>query len=173
MKDLYLAKSKIMKLDDISAFVENKRKYSADIGHSSVVATNGGFDICTAAHATYLANSAALGDMLVVGINSDKSIRNNKNPNRPIVNENDRALILACMFFVDAVVIYDDADALNFLDKVRPNIYTKGSDYNINSIVQSEREFVELYGGKVEIVDGIEGVSTTNIIKKVLEIGEV
>lgn len=131
-----------------------------------IVATNGCFDILHLGHVTYLEAAKAQGDLLVVGINSDESVRTIKGENRPINNELDRAYVVAALESVDAVYIFREPDALRFLSIVRPEIYVKGGDYNIDTINQPERRFVEQYGGKVVVVGGVQGKSTTAILQK-------
>ncbi len=134
-----------------------------------VVWTNGCFDILHVGHITYLLSARARGDVLVVGLNSDRSVRENKGPDRPVVNEEDRALVLSALECVDYVVIFDDKTPMPLLETLRPEIYAKGGDYTIDTIVQEERHLVEGYGGEIAIIPGVEGHSTTNIIDRIAE----
>jgi D-beta-D-heptose 7-phosphate kinase / D-beta-D-heptose 1-phosphate adenosyltransferase len=131
-----------------------------------VVWTNGCFDILHVGHVTYLLNARQKGDILVVGLNSDKSVRENKGPTRPVVQELDRALILSTMECVDYIIIFDDKTPMPLLEALRPDVYAKGGDYTIDTIVQEERHLVEGYGGEIAIIPGVEGRSTTNLIAK-------
>lgn len=133
-----------------------------------IVATNGCFDILHIGHATYLEAAKAQGDVLVVGVNGDESVRAIKGPGRPINNEMDRAGLVAALDSVDAVYIFKETDAMRFLSIVRPDVYVKGGDYNIDTINQPERRLVEQYGGKVLVLAGVPGVSTTEILKKIV-----
>ncbi len=134
-----------------------------------VVWTNGCFDILHAGHITYLMNARQTGDVLIVGLNSDKSVQENKGPGRPVVNERNRALVLSALECVDYLIIFDDKTPMPLLEALQPDVYAKGGDYNINTIVQEERRLVESYGGEIAIIPGVEGQSTTNIIAKVME----
>lgn len=134
-----------------------------------VVWTNGCFDILHVGHITYLLNARQKGDVLVVGLNSDQSVRENKGPGRPVVNEKDRALVLSAMECVDYIIIFDGKTPMPLLDALHPDVYAKGGDYTLNTIVQVERRLVESYGGEIAIIPGVEGQSTTNIIAKVIQ----
>ena len=132
-----------------------------------VVFTNGCFDILHPGHIRYLEYCKSRGDILVVGLNSDASIRQNKGPKRPILQETNRAELLAALSAVDYVVIFGDPTPADLIQKVRPDILIKGSDWANKGVVG--REFVESYGGKVELYELEAGFSTTNIIDKVLQ----
>lgn len=134
-----------------------------------VVWTNGCFDILHVGHITYLLDARQKGDVLVVGLNSDKSVSENKGPGRPVVNERDRALVLSAMECVDYIIIFDDKTPMPLLDALHPDVYAKGGDYTLQSIVQEERHLVESYGGEIAIIPGVEGRSTTSIIEKVIQ----
>jgi len=135
----------------------------------TIVATNGCFDILHLGHVTYLEEAKKQGDVLVVGVNSDQSVRAIKGEGRPVNSEIDRALVLAALESVDAVHIFYEPDALRFLSIVKPDIYVKGGDYNINTINQPERRYVESYGGKVMVIGGVPGKSTTIILNRLKE----
>ncbi|MGC8744886.1 MAG: D-glycero-beta-D-manno-heptose 1-phosphate adenylyltransferase [Verrucomicrobiia bacterium] len=135
----------------------------------TIVATNGCFDILHLGHVTYLEEAKKQGDVLVVGVNSDQSVRAIKGEGRPVNSEIDRALVLAALESVDAVYIFYEPDALRFLSIVKPDIYVKGGDYNINTINQPERRYVESYGGKVMVIGGVPGKSTTTILNRLKE----
>lgn len=134
-----------------------------------IAATNGCFDILHIGHITYLEAARKQADALVVGVNSDETVRKLKGEGRPINNELERAYVLAALEFVDAVYIFYEMDAINFLSIVKPDVYVKGGDYNIDTINQPERRFVEQMGGKVMVLGGVKGKSTTSIIKKIAE----
>lgn len=133
-----------------------------------VVWTNGCFDILHVGHITYLMAARDRGDALIVGLNSDASVRAIKGENRPVVNEHDRATVLAALECVDHLVIFDDPAPIRLIDTLRPAVYAKGGDYTIDTINQDERRLVEGYGGEIAIIPGVPGHSTTNIIDKVM-----
>ena len=128
--------------------------------------TNGCFDILHAGHIEYLRRAAREGDVLIVGLNSDASVRAIKGPTRPIVPENERALILSQLRFVDYVTVFDDPTPLEILRRLKPDVYTKGGDYTVDTINQEERHVVDAYGGRVAIIPGVEGRSTTNLVAR-------
>ena len=107
------------------------------------------------------------GDVLIVGINSDESVKKIKGPDRPIQNEKERAEILASLEFVDYIYIFSEEDTTMYLKELEPDVYVKGGDYNIDTINQDERKIIESYGGKIEVVSNIGGKSTTNVIDKI------
>ena len=129
------------------------------------VFTNGCFDILHVGHVRYLKESAKCGDILIVGLNSDASVKRLKGSSRPINPENDRAEVLAALGFVDYVVIFKEDTPENLLKLIQPDIYTKGADYTIETL--PEAKAVLSYGGKVEFINLVEGKSTTNIIKNI------
>ncbi len=153
--------AKVKKLEELKSIVEKLRNEG-----KRVVWTNGCFDILHVGHITYLLKARATGDVLVVGLNSDKSVQENKGPERPVVNETNRAMVLSALECVDYVIIFDDKTPMNLLGTLHPDVYAKGGDYNIDTIVQEERHLVEGYGGEIAIIPGIDGQSTTNIIEK-------
>jgi D-beta-D-heptose 7-phosphate kinase/D-beta-D-heptose 1-phosphate adenosyltransferase len=132
-----------------------------------LVFTNGCFDILHVGHVRYLNQARALGDALVVAINSDRSVREIKGNGRPIVNESERAEVLAALACVDFVVLFDDPTPQNIIDAIVPDILVKGADWSLSEIVG--RDTVEQAGGVVLNIPLVEGSSTTNIIQKVLE----
>ena len=138
-------------------------------GGKTVVWTNGCFDILHVGHVMYLDKAAREGDVLVVGLNSDASVRRLKGPDRPIVPESERAFVLAALECVDYVTIFSEPTPERILEDLKPDVYAKGGDYTIDSIVQEERRIVEGYGGRIAIISGVEGKSTTAIIGRILE----
>ena len=105
--------------------------------------------------------------ILIVGLNSDASVKKNKGADRPVVSERDRAQVLSALECVDYIVIFDDKTPLPLLETLQPDIYAKGGDYTMDTIVQEERRLVESYGGRIAIIPGREGQSTTYIINKI------
>ena len=131
----------------------------------TLVFTNGCFDLLHAGHVTYLQFARSQGDALCIGLNSDASVRRNKGPTRPIVSEGDRAKLLACLRFVDYVVIFDEDEPRDLIAKVLPDVLVKGKDW---ARYVSGREIVEANGGRVVLADMVEGLSTTNVIQRIL-----
>ena len=132
-----------------------------------LVFTNGCFDILHIGHVRYLNRARSLGDALVVGVNSDQSVRKIKGESRPIVPEQERAEVLAALACVDFVFIFDDQTPKRVIDAIVPDILVKGADWGISEIVG--RDTVERAGGVVLNVPLVEGSSTSEIIRKVLE----
>jgi rfaE bifunctional protein nucleotidyltransferase chain/domain len=130
-----------------------------------IVFTNGCFDIIHLGHIDYLAKAAALGDKLIIGLNTDASTRRLKGPHRPINDENARAMIMASFSFVDAVVLFDEDTPYNLIWTVQPDILVKGADYRAEDIVGYD--IVTSKGGKVETLEYLPGYSTSQIEKKI------
>ncbi len=130
----------------------------------TVVATNGCFDILHVGHVRYLEKTKSFGDILIVLLNSDKSVKSIKGPERPINNENDRAEVLSALKSVDYVVLFDEDSPRNLLDEMKPDVYTKGADYTMETL--PEADIMKKNGTRVEFIDFVEGKSTTNIINK-------
>jgi len=129
-----------------------------------VVFTNGCFDILHLGHVRYLKEARALGDYLVVGLNSDQSVKSLKGPTRPVQSEDARAEILAALSCVDAVAIFSEQTAENLISDVKPDIYVKGGDYTVHTII--EAPIVLAYGGVVKVLKFTPGFSTSSIIEK-------
>ena len=129
------------------------------------VATNGCFDILHVGHVRYLQKTKSLADISIVMLNSDKSVKLIKGESRPINNESDRAEILTALSCVDYVVLFEEKSPAGLLEKIKPDIYTKGADYTLETL--PEREIVERCGIKVEFIEFVQGKSTTNIINKI------
>jgi D-beta-D-heptose 7-phosphate kinase/D-beta-D-heptose 1-phosphate adenosyltransferase len=130
-----------------------------------IVFTNGCFDILHAGHFDYLEKSGNLGDALFVGINTDASVRRLKGPNRPIVHEDDRARNLTALECVEGVILFDEDTPLKLIQAIKPDVLCKGADYKRKQDVVGW-DFVESYGGRVELIPLVEGRSTSNILKK-------
>lgn len=145
---------------DIAQFCEILRK-----GGQKVVFTNGCFDILHAGHVTYLEAAKAQGDVLVLGLNTDESVRRLKGPERPINHELDRAKVVGALKSVDYVVFFGEQTAEAVIAEVKPDVYVKGGDYTLDTL--PEAKIVQSYGGKVAFIDMVEGRSTTNIINKI------
>jgi D-glycero-beta-D-manno-heptose 1-phosphate adenylyltransferase len=132
--------------------------------HQRLVFTNGVFDLLHVGHVRYLAQARALGDCLLVAINSDRSVRELKGDSRPVVPENERAEIIAALRHVNYVTIFDDISPRSLIAKVLPDVLVKGGDYGLDEI--HGREEVEAAGGKVIALPFVEGVSTTTMIER-------
>lgn len=132
-----------------------------------VVWTNGCFDILHAGHITYLMHARQEGDVLVVGMNTDASVRALKGPSRPVIPQSDRALVLSALECVDFIVLFDDPTPIRLLELLQPDVYAKGGDYTLETLVQEERRLVESYGGRIALIPGQEGRSTTSIIQRI------
>lgn len=133
-----------------------------------IVFTNGCFDILHAGHVRYLAAARTEGDILVVGLNSDESVRLIKGEKRPVVPQMQRAEVLSGLSCVDYVVFFDEPDPLNLIKNVRPDILVKGGDWSEEDIIGAD--FVKATGGSVVRVSVVPGISTSSIIKRILEI---
>ena len=132
-----------------------------------IVATNGFFDLLHFGHVNYLQRAGRLGDLLVVGLNSDRSVRRLKGPDRPLVSAKHRAAVLAALGCVDAVVIFPETRAQRFLASVRPHVYVKGGDYSPHTLDSRERAVLALVGAKIRILPFVRGFSTTGLITKI------
>ena len=130
-----------------------------------VVFTNGCFDILHKGHVTYLQKAKKLGDILVVGINSDASVRRLKGSNRPVNNEKDRAFVLASLSCVDRVILFTEDTPEKLIRKIRPDVLVKGGDWKKENVVGAP--FVESYGGKVWLIPFVKGFSTTGLLAKI------
>mgnify|MGYP004467320921 FL=1 len=130
-----------------------------------IVFTNGCFDILHAGHVEYLNKARSFGDCLVLGLNTDASVRGNKGPSRPINNELNRAKVADALQAVDYVVLFGEKTAENLIAKVKPDVYVKGGDYTLATL--PEAKIVQSYGGRVEFIQMVAGCSTTNVIKKI------
>ncbi len=132
-----------------------------------LVVTNGCFDILHLGHVTYLETARNHGDALLVGINSDASVRELKGPGRPVNSETDRAGVLAALESMDGVCIFNDKRATHFLAAAQPDVYVKGGDYTLETLDQDERRAVESGGGRIVLVKFVPGKSTTGLIEKI------
>ncbi|HWU97633.1 MAG TPA: D-glycero-beta-D-manno-heptose-7-phosphate kinase [Oxalicibacterium sp.] len=142
-------------------------KAQADAWRASgqkIVFTNGCFDLLHAGHVTYLEAARKMGDRLVLGLNTDASVRTLKGPTRPVIHEADRARVLAGLEAIDAVILFGEDTPLNLINAVRPDILVKGSDYTEDQVVGGKE--VKSWGGRVALVDVVPGRSTSNIIDK-------
>lgn len=130
-----------------------------------IVFTNGCFDLIHPGHIAYLNEAASLGDILVVGLNTDRSVKVLKGEHRPINDEFSRSQLIAAMFFVDAVVFFDEQTPINLINAVKPDILVKGGDYQIETIVGAKETLAR--GGAVKVLSFLDGYSSTAIIDKI------
>lgn len=152
-------KEKVVNLDQLKKLMKIWK-----LKGDTIVFTNGCFDILHEGHAFVLNKAASEGNRLIVGLNSDQSTQLLKGKTRPINGEESRALLLASMFFVDAVIIFDEETPLNLIQALLPDVLVKGGDYEVATVVGA-KEVME-NGGRVEIIPIVEGFSTTAIIEK-------
>ena len=152
----------IIRRDDIVELVKNLHAQG-----KTVVTTNGCFDILHVGHVRYLQKTKSFADVLIVLLNSDKSVKSIKGPTRPINCEDDRAEILCALSVVDYVVLFDEDSARNLLDEIKPDVYTKGADYTMETL--PDADIMRKNGTRVEFISFVEGKSTTNVIKKMKE----
>ncbi len=135
--------------------------------NKKIVFTNGCFDILHAGHVKYLQEAKSLGNVLILGLNTDWSVCANKGPLRPLVGEDDRAEVLAALSCVDYIIMFDEFTPENLIEAIIPNILVKGGDYQIDDI--KGRECVEANNGRVVSIPFIQDKSTTNLIKLIIE----
>ena len=130
-----------------------------------VVFTNGVFDLLHIGHITYMAKAAELGDKLIIGLNSDASVKRIKGDDRPVNDQNSRAALLAALFFVDAIVIFGEDTPIDLITALMPDILIKGADYTVENIVGAKEVLAN--GGEVKTISLVEGYSSTSIIQKI------
>ncbi len=152
--------NKIIKFNEIKDVAAKLKKKS-----KKIVFTNGCFDIFHAGHAYYLNEAKKLGDVLIVGINSDESVKRLKGDKRPIIRQNDRAYLISSLAPVDYVIIFEEDTPYNLIKEIKPDLLVKGSDYKHKDIVG--KDIVESNGGKVALIDYLGGRSTSGIIEKI------
>lgn len=148
----------VIKREHIAEFVEKLHQSG-----KTIVATNGCFDILHVGHVRYLQKTKSFADYSIILLNSDKSVRSIKGEGRPINNENDRAEVLCALSCVDYVVMFDEDSPAQLLDQIKPDVYTKGADYTMETL--PEADIMKKNNTRVEFITFVEGKSTTNIIK--------
>lgn len=154
--------SKILTLDQLAAESGRLRSQS-----QRVVATNGCFEILHVGHVRYLAAAQKLGDVLVVGLNGDDSVRQLKGERRPVNRERDRAEVLAALESVDYVTIFPENRATNFLRAAAPAVYAKGGDYTADTLDPGERAVLDEFGTRIEIIPFEKGYSTSELLTRI------
>jgi len=157
--------SKILSLDRLLEAAAAQRAAGRQI-----VFANGAFDLLHAGHVRYLEAARAEGDWLVVGVNSDESVRRTKGPARPIVPEQERAEIISALGCVDAVVVFGEDSPADLIGRLRPDIHAKGTDYTAENV--PERAVVATYGGRTAIVGDPKDHATTDLIERIRETGD-
>ncbi len=161
MNNLDLVTSKIIATEFLQSLLNMWKQQE-----KKIVFTNGCFDIVHMGHVDYLSKAADQGDVLLLGLNTDASVRRLKGSNRPVNNEKARAMLLASLFFVSAVVLFDDDTPYELIKKVQPDVLVKGSDYRAEDIVGYD--IVKAKSGKIITIDFVQGYSTTEIINKLV-----
>lgn len=151
-----------MKLEQTTIAILKKAKEEG----KKVVFTNGCFDILHKGHVSYLNNAKSLGDFLIIGLNSDESVKRLKGTKRPIQNQEDRKFILENLKSVDSVEVFNEETPLNLIKQIKPNILVKGGDWPVEKIVGSD--FVNNLGGETKTLNFEDGLSTSNIVNKIL-----
>jgi rfaE bifunctional protein nucleotidyltransferase chain/domain len=151
---------KLKNLEDLKVIAADARSKG-----SSVVFTNGCFDLLHRGHVHVLREAKACGDLLITGVNSDKSVKKIKGPARPVLPESDRSELLASLEMVDYVVLFDEPDPYELISAIRPNVLVKGGDWSDAKIVGAD--LVEEAGGRVVVIPYIKGASTTEIIERI------
>jgi rfaE bifunctional protein nucleotidyltransferase chain/domain len=155
-------KTKILPLSELKKQIDETRS------GKKIVFTNGCFDILHVGHVTYLQDAKNQGDILIVGLNSDSSVKGLKGPTRPVQNESDRALILASLHSVDYVCLFSEDTPIKLIEALLPDVLVKGGDWPIEKIVG--HEVVQANGGEVKSLPFVEGRSTTGILEKILKL---
>ena len=150
----------VVNLEELVTVVENSKN-----NNKVIVTTNGCFDILHVGHVRYLKETKKLGDVLIIALNTDESVRRLKGPTRPVNSENDRAEVLAALECVDFVVLFNEQTPVDLLSKIKPDIHAKGGDYNADNLPESAT--IKEGGGKLVFIPLVEGKSTTNIIQKI------
>lgn len=161
MKQIESIKNKIYTLENLEQQLKVWAKES-----KKIVFTNGCFDIIHQGHIDYLAKAKDLGDILIIGLNTDKSVSEIKGKNRPIQDQVSRAIILASMQFTDAIIYFSDPTPYNLIKTIQPDILVKGADYKAEEIIGYD--IVKQKGGEIKTLEFLEGYSTSAIEKKIL-----
>lgn len=154
---------KIITLQKLIPIVKKLKKEN-----KKIVTTNGVFDILHLGHVKYLEQAKMLGDVLIVGVNSDSSVRQIKGPKRPINDEKSRIAVLAALESVDYAFLFKEKDPRKWISKIKPDIHVKAGDYKISQII--EKDAVEKNGGKIRIAKAEKGFSTTSLISKIIKL---
>ena len=155
--------NKIYTREELKKIIDRHRKEG-----KKIVFTNGCFDILHVGHTRYLTEAKKQGNILVLGLNSDESVRSLKGKERPLIPENERADVIAALESVDYVTIFHELTPLELIEYLKPDILVKGGDWKEKDVVG--RELIEKWGGRVIIIPEVKGSSTTNIIEKIMQV---
>jgi rfaE bifunctional protein nucleotidyltransferase chain/domain len=147
---------KILNAESLPGWREELRRRG-----KKLVVTNGCFDLLHPGHVSYLEQARNLGNALLVGVTGDAEVSRLKGPNRPVNNEDDRAIVMAALESVDGVLLFHEKDACHLIETTHPDIYTKGGDYTLDTLVQTERRLMDKLGIKIVILPIVAGKSTT------------
>lgn len=158
-----LEKTLLAKINDLPS-LKNRVDAWKSAG-KKVVFTNGVFDLLHIGHITYMAKAAELGDKLIIGLNADASVKRLKGDSRPVNDQTNRAALLAALFFVDGIVVFEEDTPLNLITTLLPDILVKGADYTIDNIVGAKEVLAN--GGEVKTIDFVDGYSSTSIIQRI------
>ena len=159
----HLQQTLLNKITDAPALLAKIKEWKGE--GKKIVFSNGVFDLLHLGHITYLAKAAELGDKLIIGLNNDDSVRIIKGENRPVNDQNNRAALLAALFFVDAVVLFQEDTPLKLITQLMPDVLVKGADYTIDKIAGAKEVIAN--GGEVKTISLVEGHSSTAIINKI------
>lgn len=154
---------KIVRFSEIKSLVRHYRE-----NKQTIVFTNGCFDILHAGHVTYLTRAAELGDILILGLNSDRSVRSIKGEKRPVIGQDHRSIVVSALECIDHVVVFDESDPKRLIEIICPDVLVKGADWPEDRIIGGD--FVKGHGGRIERVVLEPGISTTNIIERIGEL---
>ena len=154
-------KNKIISRPQITGLISNLKKK-----RQKIVFTNGCFDLLHVGHVRYLQEARAMGDCLVIGLNSDQSLRRIKDPARPLISEAQRAEVLAALECVDYIVLFDEDVPFALIEEVRPDVLVKGADWSLDKIIGAD--LVLSYGGEVRRVDLVPSISNSEIINRII-----
>jgi rfaE bifunctional protein nucleotidyltransferase chain/domain len=160
------SRDKVLTLPEAARWAASARRRG-----KKIVATNGCFDLLHFGHVSYLQRARKLGNLLIVGLNADRSVRQLKGSGRPLVPQQQRAAVIAALACVDAVVIFPERRAHRFLGTIQPDIYVKGGDYRPETLDARERAVLTAIGSKVRILPFVKGFSTTKLVAKIRKVG--
>ncbi|MDB4998943.1 MAG: D-beta-D-heptose 1-phosphate adenosyltransferase [Mucilaginibacter sp.] len=159
----HLEQTLLNKITDLPTLLNKVKGWKSE--GKKIVFTNGVFDLLHLGHITYMAKAAELGDKLIIGLNADASVKRLKGENRPVNDQSNRAALLATMYFIDAVVVFEEDTPLNLITQIMPDILVKGADYSVENIAGAKEVLAN--GGEVKTITLVEGHSSTNIINKI------
>jgi rfaE bifunctional protein nucleotidyltransferase chain/domain len=159
----HLEQTLLDKITDLPTLLNKVKSWKSE--GKKIVFTNGVFDLLHLGHITYMAKAAELGDKLIIGLNADASVKRLKGENRPVNDQSNRAALLATMYFIDAVVVFEEDTPLNLITQIMPDILVKGADYSVENIAGAKEVLAN--GGEVKTITLVEGHSSTNIINKI------